>query len=163
MERKTAFAYTSAYLLLLVFLRLVTRFRGLELVGLLRELGVLAGGVLGAWVLDREEKLMFFLGHPSEKPVLRNVLGQATLVGLAFFIGTSSVSLFPLSFVLGLLTRSLTEQYLEGGGMKGLGVEKRLGKWFWMVGGELKEHFVKGYLTILAFFLLYFSWMLIGK
>lgn len=163
MGKKKAFVYTLAYLLLLVFLRLIGGFREWGEVNLLRELGILAGGVLGAWVLDREEKLMFFLSHSPDKPVLRNVLCQVTLVVLAFFIGTSSVSVFPLGFVLGFLIRTLTEQYLGAGGVKGLMEGRGEEKWFWIIGGEQKGRFLKGYLTILAFFLLYLSWMLIGK
>lgn len=155
MGKRKAFFYTLFYLLLVVFLRFVVSGRVLRLPT--KEVLILSGGVLGALVLDFEERLMEILGQPSDKPVLRNVLCQIVLVFLAFYIGTSTVSLFPLSFVLGFLVRSLAEQYLEGGGVGGLGL------WFWFVEGEVKLQIQKVYLAVLGFLVLFFSLILVQR
>lgn len=160
MVKKRAFVCTLLWLLLVVFLRAalkVREFGVFRVFGVVGEFWVLAGGGLGALVLDFEERLMEILGQPSDKPVLRNVLCQVVLLSLAFYIGTSTVSLFPLSFVLGFLVRSLVEQYLE---VRGIGGERGTGRWFWVV-GEVGLQIQKVYLVVLGILVLLLSSVLI--
>lgn len=132
----------------------------------MKEFLIFLGGALGALVLDFEERLMAVLGQPSDKPVLRNVLCQVVLLSLAFYIGTSTVSLtksdsvgdqslLPLSFVLGFLVRSLVEQYLEVRGIQDLG------SWFWFVKGKLDLQIQKIYLVILGVLVFFLSLTLV--
>ena len=148
MERKKALVYTLVYLLLLLALRFV-KVREVMVADLL----ILVGGVLGIRALDRESRLMSFLGHSADKPVLRNVLCQVTLVALAFYVATSTVSLFSMGLVLGILVRTLIEQYL---GLQGVG---DLSSWFWFFGGRLALRFQKGYLAILGLLTFWVSWI----
>ena len=158
MGKKRAFFYTLLYLLFIVFLRFLVSGRILKLP--VKEFLILSGGVLGAIVLDFEERLMIVLNQPSDKPVLRNVLSQIVLIFLAFYIGTSTVSLFPLSFVLGFLVRSLVEQYLELQGITLVGL-RGLSSWFWFLGQRPELQLQKIYLAILGFFVFYFSLTLV--
>lgn len=161
MRRRKAFLYTLFYLLLVVFLRFVVSGR----VVLVKEFLIFLGGALGALVLDFEERLMVVLGQPFDKPILRNVLCQVVLVFLAFYIGTSTVGFFPFGVVLGLLVKSLVEQYLELRGITSTGSVQgqSLGSWFWFVGPQLDLQSQKIYLGFLAFLLFYFSLILVGK
>ena len=164
MRKKKAFLYTLLWLLLVVFLRVAIFSRVLKLPTLFkRGLLILVGGGLGALVLNFEERLMAVLGQSSDKPVLRNVLCQVVLLSLAFYIGTSTVSLFPLSFVLGFLVRSLVEQYLEVRGITSTGSVQGqdLGSWFWVIGERVGLQVQRIYLGVLGVLVLLLSSVLI--
>ena len=161
--KKRAFVYTLLWLLLVVFLRAALEVREFGVFRVFGGLLILVGGGLGAMVLNFEERLMTVLGQPADKPVLRNVLCQVVLLSLAFYIGTSTVSLFPLSFVLGFLVRSLVEQYLEVRGITSTGSVQGqdLGSWFWVIGERVGLQVQRIYLGVLGVLVLLLSSVLI--
>lgn len=140
--------YTVLYFFILVLLRMKPR---------LAELLILAGAGLGAFLLGLEERISLWVDQPKDKPILRNALTQGALVVLAFYVGTSSTSLFAFSFVLAVLVRGLIEQYLE---LRGRG---NLGLWFWVLGKPIDDKTPKIYLGVLAFLLFYLSLLLVGR